>query len=167
MPAGTIGGRLSAAYAPHTHPDAARQETIMSRTVTALFDSRSDAEAAKQRLQQSRIDADNIAIHDKSSSGFNENSYSSSSDPGDVGSIKNAFLPDEDRHTYEEGVRRGGVLLTATSTRLASTTRSACSKNRARSTSRIAASSGARPAGLHARPRPHVDARCGAERSPQ
>jgi uncharacterized protein (TIGR02271 family) len=85
----------------------------MSRTVTALFDSRSDAEAAKQRLQQSRIDADNIAIHDKSSSGFNENSYSSSSDPGMWASIKNAFLPDEDRHTYEEGVRRGGVLLTA------------------------------------------------------
>ena len=28
-------------------------------------------------------------------------------------SIKNAFLPDEDRHTYEEGVRRGGFLLTA------------------------------------------------------
>ena len=29
------------------------------------------------------------------------------------GSIKHAFLPDEDRHTYEEGVRRGGFLLTA------------------------------------------------------
>ena len=28
-------------------------------------------------------------------------------------SIKNAFVPDEDRHTYEEGVRRGGFLLTA------------------------------------------------------
>jgi uncharacterized protein (TIGR02271 family) len=27
--------------------------------------------------------------------------------------IRNAFLPDEDRHVYEEGVRRGGYLLTA------------------------------------------------------
>lgn len=27
--------------------------------------------------------------------------------------IKHAFLPDEDRHIYEEGLRRGGVLLTA------------------------------------------------------
>ena len=33
--------------------------------------------------------------------------------PGMWASIKNAFLPDEDRHTYEEGVRRGGFLLTA------------------------------------------------------
>ena len=85
----------------------------MSRTVTALFDTRSDAEAAKERLRQSNVDADNIAIHDKSSSGFSQTGYSSSQNPGMWASIKNAFLPDEDRHTYEEGVRRGGVLLTA------------------------------------------------------
>jgi uncharacterized protein (TIGR02271 family) len=83
----------------------------MSRTITALFDTRSDAEAGRQRLLDASLDADNIKIHDKSSIG--EAGYSSHSEPGMWASIKNAFLPDEDRHIYEEGVRRGGFLLTA------------------------------------------------------
>jgi len=85
----------------------------MTRTITALFDDRSDAEAAQERLKQSRVDADHIRIHDKSSEGYNETSRSTHEDRGIWASIKNAFLPDEDRHTYEEGVRRGGYLLTA------------------------------------------------------
>lgn len=84
----------------------------MTRTITALFDHRADAEAAEQRLQAANIDADHIRIHDKSSAGYNETGHSTQGQPGLWGSIKNAFLPDEDRHTYEEGVRRGGVLLT-------------------------------------------------------
>jgi hypothetical protein len=83
----------------------------MSRTLTALFDTRADAEAGRQRLLAANVDADNIRIHDKSSVG--ETGYSSHEEPGLWASIKNAFLPDEDRHTYEEGLRRGGVLLTA------------------------------------------------------
>ena len=84
----------------------------MSRTITALFDTRADAEAGKQRLVAARVDASNISIHDKSdlSSGSD---YSTHQDRGIWNSTKNAFLPDEDRHTYEEGIRRGGVLLTA------------------------------------------------------
>lgn len=85
----------------------------MTRTVTALFDQRRDAEAAEARLKVANIDAAHISIHDKSSSGFHESGHSTAADPGMWGSIKNAFLPDEDRHTYEEGVRRGGFLLTA------------------------------------------------------
>lgn len=84
----------------------------MTRTITALFDHRADAEAAEQRLQAANIDADHIRIHDKSSAGYNETGHSTQGEPGLWSSIKNAFLPDEDRHTYEEGVRRGGVLLT-------------------------------------------------------
>ena len=85
----------------------------MSSTITALFDSRAEAEAAKQRLQAAHVDADHVHIHDKSSTGYKESGYSSHQDVGFWGSIKNAFVPDEDRHTYEEGVRRGGALLTA------------------------------------------------------
>ena len=85
----------------------------MSSTLTALFDTRAEAEAAKQRLQSARVDADHIHIHDKSSTGYKETGYSSQEDVGFWDSIKNAFVPDEDRHTYEEGVRRGGALLTA------------------------------------------------------
>jgi hypothetical protein len=83
----------------------------MSRTLTALFDTRADAEAGRQRLLDARVEADNIKIHDKPSVG--EAGYSSLEEPGLWASIKNAFLPDEDRHVDEEGMRRGGVLLTA------------------------------------------------------
>lgn len=86
----------------------------MSRTITALFDSRSDAEAAKNRLHMANIDANHVHVHDQSSPGFrSEGAYSDHQDRGMWDSIKNAFLPDEDRHAYEEGVRRGGALLTA------------------------------------------------------
>lgn len=85
----------------------------MSSTITAMFDSRADAEAAKERLRSARVDADNINLHDKSSAGYSESGYSTHQDRGLWSSIKNAFVPDEDRHTYEEGVRRGGTLLTA------------------------------------------------------
>ena len=85
----------------------------MATTITALFDSRSDAEAAKKRLKASRVDADHVHLHDKSSTGYRDNGYSSHDDRGFWDSVKNAFAPDEDRHAYEEGVRRGGTLLTA------------------------------------------------------
>jgi hypothetical protein len=83
----------------------------MSRTLTALFDTRADAEAGRQRLLAAHVDADNIRIHDKSSVG--DTGYSSHEEPGLWASIKSAFLPDEDRHVYEEGLRRGGFLLVA------------------------------------------------------
>lgn len=85
----------------------------MATTITALFDDRSDAEAAKQRLQAARVDAEHVHLHDKSSTGYRESGYSSHEDRGFWDSVKNAFAPDEDRHAYEEGVRRGGTLLTA------------------------------------------------------
>ncbi|TVV76481.1 DUF2382 domain-containing protein [Sphingomonas solaris] len=85
----------------------------MSSTITALFDNRADAEAAKARLKSARVDADHVHLHDKSSTGYKDSGYSTHQDRGFWDSIKNAFVPDEDRHTYEEGVRRGGVLLTA------------------------------------------------------
>lgn len=85
----------------------------MSSTITALFDTRAEAEAARDRLKAASFDTDNVHVHDQSSQGFRQDAYSTHHDRGIWDSIKNAFLPDEDRHTYEEGVRRGGSLLTA------------------------------------------------------
>jgi uncharacterized protein (TIGR02271 family) len=82
----------------------------MSRTVTALFDSRAEAEAARERLSQSSIDAERVRILDQSSSG---SSGSGESGEGFWSSVKDAFMPDDDRHAYEEGMRRGGYLLCA------------------------------------------------------
>ena len=81
----------------------------MSRTVTALFDSRSDAESARGRLSAASIDADRVRIIDQNHLGGG----SGSEDPGLWSAIKSAFMPAEDGHAYEEGVRRGGYLLCA------------------------------------------------------
>ena len=83
----------------------------MSRTVTAFLDDRAEAEAARTRLTQSRIDIDRVQIIDKSHTSTNQSG--SSDGEGFWASLKTAFLPDEDGHAYEEGMRRGGYLLCA------------------------------------------------------
>ncbi|CAA9515081.1 MAG: hypothetical protein AVDCRST_MAG91-1856 [uncultured Sphingomonadaceae bacterium] len=133
----------------------------MSRQITALYDTRADAEAARSRLTAANIDADNVRIVDQSdaSSMGGSSSYGSSSTMdttsttglgsssgmggsssdgssgssttgsgmtgsgttgdhsshggGFLNSLKNMFVPDEDRHSYNEGIRRGGSLLYA------------------------------------------------------
>ena len=83
----------------------------MSSTVTAMFDTRAEAEAARDRLRAAGYNDANF--HDKSTGGYNEQSYSTAhhENRGIWDSVKHAFLPDEDRHTYEEGIRRGGTVL--------------------------------------------------------
>jgi uncharacterized protein (TIGR02271 family) len=72
----------------------------MSRTVTALYDTRQEAEAARQRLS-SAVAIERINIIDKSSG-------------GDEGrSLNGLYMSNDDRHAYGEGLRRGGFLLCA------------------------------------------------------
>jgi len=75
----------------------------MSRTVTALYDTRAEAESAKQRLSSS-FDTDSVKIVDQSS-------HSDDADRGS--SLSGMFGSHDDRHTYDEGIRRGGFLLCA------------------------------------------------------
>jgi stress response protein YsnF len=76
----------------------------MSRTVTALYDTRAEAEAAKQRLS-SAVDVESARIIDKDNSG--------SSDQQQGSSLGGLGISDEDRHAYGEGINRGGFLLCA------------------------------------------------------
>ena len=89
----------------------------MSRTITAMFDSRNEAEAARTRLTQSSIDADNVKIIDQGSSGSSASSeghmQGTTHGQGFWASVKEAFMTDGDRAGYEEGIRRGGYLLCA------------------------------------------------------
>jgi uncharacterized protein (TIGR02271 family) len=86
----------------------------MSRTITAMFDSRSEAEAARDRLTSSSIDAQRVRIIDQSSAGQGTSGSSGSGQhEGFWASLKDMFMPDEDRHAYGEGIRRGGYLLIA------------------------------------------------------
>ena len=84
----------------------------MSRTITALFDTKADADAGAERLRQAGVDANHVNVHDQSTH-KTTGAYSTGQDRGLWASIKNVFVPHEDRHTYEEGIRRGGFLLTA------------------------------------------------------
>jgi uncharacterized protein (TIGR02271 family) len=68
----------------------------MSRTVTALYDTRAEAESAKQRLS-SAVDVESARIIDK--------------DQGS--SLGGLGISNEDRHAYGEGINRGGFLLCA------------------------------------------------------
>jgi uncharacterized protein (TIGR02271 family) len=91
----------------------------MSRTITAMFDSRSEADAARQRLEQSSIDANRIRIIDQSGSGAISGGAdattagSSSGQGGFWDTLKDMFMPDEDRHAYGEGIHRGHFMLAA------------------------------------------------------
>ena len=84
----------------------------MSRTITALFDTRADADAGAERLRQAGIDAGKVAVHDQTTH-KTAGEYSTAKDQGLWASLKSAFVPHEDSHAYEEGIRRGGFLLTA------------------------------------------------------
>ncbi|MEA3052981.1 MAG: hypothetical protein QOG72_1884 [Sphingomonadales bacterium] len=72
----------------------------MSRTVTALYDTRAEAEAARRRLS-SAVDVENVKVID-----------GQSQDSGG-GGLGDHYLSNDDRHAYGEALRRGGALLCA------------------------------------------------------
>jgi stress response protein YsnF len=71
-----------------------------------LYDTRAEAEAARQRLS-SEVSLDRIKIIDKDGGG------SSGGSSGSGGGLGGMYLSNEDRHAYGEGIRRGGFLLCA------------------------------------------------------
>jgi uncharacterized protein (TIGR02271 family) len=83
---------------------------MTTRTITALFDSRPEAESAVERLvQQAGVDRDEVTIVAQEASGA---SAPAGEDRGFWASLKELFLPEEDRYIYAEGIRRGGTLVT-------------------------------------------------------
>jgi uncharacterized protein (TIGR02271 family) len=85
------------------------------RLVTAFFDSRTDAEEAISRLHAAGIPRDGIRLTPSDRDGGTSRGTDTQSFPeASVGlwdSLRDLFLPDEDRHTYAEGLRRGGYLV--------------------------------------------------------
>lgn len=88
---------------------------MATRTITAMFDSRAHAEQASQSLI-SDLGLTQASIR-LSPEGGQANMSPSTTDAyeekGFFASLKDLFVPDEDRFAYAEGVRRGNVLLTA------------------------------------------------------
>jgi uncharacterized protein (TIGR02271 family) len=85
------------------------------RLVTAFFDSRTDAEEAIGRLNAAGIARDGIRLTPSEQNGGTSGGTGTQSFPEASNSLwdslRDLFLPDEDRHTYAEGLRRGGCLV--------------------------------------------------------
>ena len=83
------------------------------RTLTAMFSTKAEAERAGQALV-SELHVDRAMIRTTPGEGVTDTGYDKSrpyEEKGFFGSIKDLFVPDEDRYAYAEGMRRGAVLL--------------------------------------------------------
>ncbi|KQT73284.1 hypothetical protein ASG54_17050 [Aureimonas sp. Leaf460] len=81
-------------------------------TVTAFFETRSDAQAALDRLRHEGIAVEHAQIYD----GAPDEALAAATDretrhKGFFEKLGDLFLPSEDRGTYAEGLSRGGTLL--------------------------------------------------------
>lgn len=82
-----------------------------SRTITAFFDSRAEADAAVDELRDAGIDDGNISVRAGAESGT---ATSTTEHRGFFEALGDLFMPDEDRSTYAEGLRRGGYVVAVT-----------------------------------------------------
>lgn len=86
---------------------------MATRTLTAMFKTRSEAERAEQMLA-SELGLSRTSIQTSPGIGVTDAGYDPArpyEEKGFFGSIKNLRLPEEDRYAYAEGMRRGAVLL--------------------------------------------------------
>jgi uncharacterized protein (TIGR02271 family) len=83
-----------------------------SRTITAFFDSRDEADAAVAELRDAGIDNANISVR----AGADSSTATSGTTEhrGFFEALGDLFMPDEDRSTYAEGLRRGGYIVAVT-----------------------------------------------------
>jgi len=84
------------------------------RTITALYDNRADAEEVVERLVSAGVSRSDVSmVQQDASSSTAATATTERESGGFLDSLANLFMPDDDRTTYSEGVRRGGVLLSA------------------------------------------------------
>ena len=90
----------------------------MSQTITALFDTRAEATQAVSQLVAAGIPAGSIRTTpetDVVSSSTTRTAYDTTrDDQGLWASLKDMFMPEEDRHTYAEAMHRGSIMVAAT-----------------------------------------------------
>lgn len=89
-------------------------QTSSSQIVTAFFDNRREAQAAVDQIVRAGVspaDIKLVAGADTSTSGT-----STTHERGFFESLGDLFMPDEDKHSYAEGLRRGGYLVSVPTT---------------------------------------------------
>ena len=86
---------------------------MQARKIIAVFDAPQAAQQARAQLVEMGIPNDRITIADKSS--FGERTTQTAHGRGSFWAhVKEMFMPDRDRHMYEESMQRGGCMLVAT-----------------------------------------------------
>jgi uncharacterized protein (TIGR02271 family) len=88
------------------------ETTARQRTITAFFENRQDANEAIERLVKAGVPRSNINFVE----GAAGRSTQRDQDMGFWETLKELFLPEEDRYTYAEGLRRGGYLVAVQAT---------------------------------------------------
>lgn len=84
-----------------------------SRTVTAFFDTRSEADAAVAELRDAGVEDANVAV--RAGAGSDATATSSETEhKGFFEALGDFFMPDDDRDLYAEGLRRGGYIVAVT-----------------------------------------------------
>ncbi len=89
----------------------------MSQTITAMYDKASAAEAAIQKLVATGIPRTSIKMVAGAADTTTRTgtSYDHTRDEGGFwSSLKDLFIPEEDRYAYSEGLSRGGTMVTVT-----------------------------------------------------
>lgn len=86
------------------------------QTITAMFDKRSDAIDAQQQLLALGLTASQVKLlpDTEVTPSTTAGSYNTPQDEGFWASLKDFFMPEEDRHSYAEGIRRGGTMVSVT-----------------------------------------------------
>ena len=88
---------------------------MATRTLTAMFKTRGEAERAEQTLT-SELGLNRSTIQTSPGTGVTDAGYDPArpyEEKGFFASLKSLMLPEEDRYAYAEGMRRGAVLLNA------------------------------------------------------
>src|SRR5438309_1766632 len=86
-----------------------------SRAITAMFDSRSAADAAVKRLLENGFAQNDVRLVP----GYEKDTDVGETRHGDQGfwsSLSDFFFPEEDRHSYAEGLSRGNFLVSVNTT---------------------------------------------------
>ncbi len=86
---------------------------MATRTLTALFKTRGEAERAEQALT-SELGLNRSTIQTSPGAGVTDAGYDQArpyEEKGFFASLKSLMLPEEDRYAYAEGMRRGAILL--------------------------------------------------------
>ena len=85
----------------------------MQRTITAMFDTRAEADRAAEALRALGIGASDVRVR-LADTTTTTATTGQTEDRGILAAIADLFVPNEDHATYHEGLRRGAVLVSAT-----------------------------------------------------